>query len=110
MQLARNPSPKRAGQTVLRPLGVGHLYLPSLPLALLPFVMRSPFAPPTSPSPFPLFPFSPLSPPWPTAPSFPLSQLPERKVRRRTVDSDREVTTSDSLQQVSQAGLQQDSQ
>ena len=55
MQLARNPSPKRAGQTVLRPLGVGHPYLPSLFLALLPFVMRSPFTPPTFPSPpFPL--------------------------------------------------------
>ena len=73
MQLARNPSPKGTGQTVLRPLGVGHLYLPSLSLALLPFVMRSPFTPPTSPSHFPPFSLLPSSP-WPTAPSFPLSQ------------------------------------
>ena len=109
MQLARNPSPKRAGQTVLRPLGVGHLYLPSLSLALLPFVMRSPFTPPTSPSPFPLSPF-PLLPLAYRSVLPPFSARPERNVRRRTVDSDREVTTSDSLQQVSQAGLQQDSQ
>ena len=107
MQLARNPSPKRACQTVLRPLGVGHLYLPSLSLALLPFVMRSPFTPPTFPHPpFP-FPLLPLAY-RPVLPSF--SARPERNVRRRTVDSDREVTTSDSLQQVSQAGLQQVSQ
>ena len=76
MQLARNPSPKRAGQTVLRPLGVGHLYLPSLPLALLPFVMRSPFTPPTSPSPFPLSPLSP-SPGLPLRPSPFLGSLRE---------------------------------
>ena len=107
MQLARNPSPKRAGQTVLRPLGVGHLYLPSLPRPP-PLRYALPLHSAHLPLPFP--PFSPLPLPWPTAPSFPLSQLPERNVRRRTVDSDREVTTSDSLQQVSQAGLQQDSQ
>ena len=70
MQLTRNPSPKRAGQTVLRPLGVGHPYLPSLFLALLPFVMRSPFTPPTFPSPLTPSPSSP----WPLAPPFPLPQ------------------------------------
>ena len=50
MQLAVNPSPKRVGQTVLRPLGVGHPHPPSL------FLTPSP------------------SSPWPLAPPFPLPQ------------------------------------
>jgi len=97
MQLVINPSPKRVGQTVLRPLGVGHPHPPPLFLAppslCAPPSLRQPF-----PSPSPL----PPSSPWSPAPPFPSSSArPERNVRGLTVDPDREVTAPASLQQVS---------
>ena len=74
MQLVINPSPKRVGQTVLRPLGVGHPHPPSLFLA--PFVMRSPpFIPSTLPLPLTPSPSSPWSPAPPLHP-FPLVPQP----------------------------------
>ena len=97
MQLVINPSPKRVGQTVLRPPR-GRSSTPAAPPPrplryALPLRSVNP-SPPPHPFPRPPLVARPAPPP-------PSSARPERNVRGLTVDPDREVTAPASLQQVS---------